>query len=134
MLSENGRITAGPMNKLFIWAIHSKTSLMLHSNIWYFPGLAATVQSAFAFLLWDSLFFYSEMKAAWLDQNPLKDLDKIQQEISQSEPFIQDTKKRKASVLNVSLSCSTEKKRHLYNIFIYSFDRVGWWIHLKNTS
>lgn len=68
---------------LFIWTINKKKST---TNIDISTADNNSTKWSFNFP-----FFSSEMKAAWLDQNPSRDPDKITQEISRSELFIQNT-------------------------------------------
>lgn len=80
---------------LFILTINSRKPLML-----MFLRLTTTATKCFNFQMES---FSLEMKAACLDQNPSRAPDKMQQEISQSEPFMRGTKERKAAVSNAFL-------------------------------
>lgn len=103
-------VTRHPSNRCIMSDILSgpligrKVPLMLT-----FRQLTTAAQNAFFALSTFRLsLFTCEMKAVWPDQNPSRDPDKIRHQIRWTEPFIQDTKKRKASVSDLFLWDSAE--------------------------
>lgn len=92
-----------------------------------FCQLTTAAQNAFSIFIW-SLFFSSEMKAAWPDQNPSRDPDKMDWALHTGHKAEKSFSFRPLSLRFCRV------RRHLDNTVIYSFEWAGLWSRFYHTS